>query len=63
MPECIYPLTGLSCVSRVYTDLAVIDVGPEGAVVREAFGVTVDELSNRLGVALGKRQVMRGLLA
>src|SRR5580704_3441006 len=31
--SCTYPLTGLACVSRVYTDLAVIDVGPQGARV------------------------------
>ena len=54
VPECTLPLTGLACVSRVYTDLAVIDVGPGGAVVRETFGVTVDELSERLRVPLGR---------
>src|SRR5699024_4267283 len=42
--ECTYPLTGLECVSRVYSDMAVIDVGPKGAVVRETFGVEVGEL-------------------
>ncbi len=52
VPECTYPLTGIGCVSRVYSDLAVIDVGPEGARVRETFGVGVDELSERLGVPL-----------
>lgn len=52
VPECIYPLTGLGCVSRVYSDLAVIDVGPDGAKVRETFGVTLEELSERLGLEL-----------
>jgi 3-oxoadipate CoA-transferase, beta subunit len=35
VPRCSYPLTALSCVSRVYTDLAVIDLGPTGATVLE----------------------------
>lgn len=35
---CTYPLTGVGCVSRVYTDHAVFDVTPEGFRVREAFG-------------------------
>ena len=55
VPECTLPLTGLACVSRVYTDLAVIDVGPAGAVVRDTFGMTVDELGERLGVPLTVR--------
>lgn len=33
VPECGYPLTGLGCVSRLYTDLAVIDLGGGGATV------------------------------
>jgi 3-oxoadipate CoA-transferase, beta subunit len=33
--RCSYPLTGLACVSRVYTDLAVIDLGRQGAIVVE----------------------------
>ena len=55
VPECTLPLTGLACVSRVYTDLAVIDVGPAGAIVRDTFGMTVDELGERLGVPLTVR--------
>lgn len=52
VPECTYPLTALSCVSRVYTELAVFDVGPEGVVVKETYGITVDELRQRLDVPL-----------
>ena len=52
VPQCSYPLTGLRCVSRVYTDVAVIDVGSSGAVVRETFGVTVDELRKSLDILI-----------
>src|SRR5437867_5576224 len=33
--KCTYPLTGLECVDTVITDLAVVDVSPEGLVLRE----------------------------
>ena len=52
VPSCTYPLTGVGCVRRIYTDLATIDVGPGGAVVTETFGVTVDRLRDRLDVRL-----------
>jgi 3-oxoadipate CoA-transferase beta subunit len=43
--QCSYPLTGIGCVSRIYTDLAVLDVTPEGLRVREmAPGLTLADL-------------------
>ena len=51
--RCTYPLTGVGCVSRVYTDLAVIDITDDGLVVRDmAPGLTLDELQNITGVPL-----------
>src|SRR5690606_23076691 len=50
---CTYPLTGVGCVTRVYTDHAVFDVTDEGFVVRETFGDnTVESLSELTGLAL-----------
>lgn len=43
--SCAYPLTGIGCVNRIYTDLAVLDVTPQGLQVREIFeGLSFDEL-------------------
>jgi 3-oxoadipate CoA-transferase, beta subunit len=52
VPECTYPLTGVGCVSRVYTDLAVFEVGGDEVEVVETFGVSHDELAGRLRVPL-----------
>ncbi len=50
---CSYPLTGVGCVTRVYTDHAIFDVTPEGFAVREAFGDnTVASLAELTGLAL-----------
>jgi 3-oxoadipate CoA-transferase, beta subunit len=50
---CTYPLTGIKCVSRIYTDLAVIDVTPAGLKVVEMFGgIGFEELQKLSGVAL-----------
>jgi 3-oxoadipate CoA-transferase beta subunit len=50
VPECTYPLTGLACVSRVYTEHATFTVGPQGVTVLETFGITHDELSAKLDI-------------
>ncbi|MGW5863258.1 3-oxoacid CoA-transferase subunit B [Streptomyces sp. NPDC055239] len=50
--RCTYPLTGPGCVDRVYTDLAVFDITPQGVVVRETFGPTVGDLAGRLELPL-----------
>jgi len=43
--ECTYPLTGKAVVNRIYTDLAVFDVTPQGLKVRElAPGITFEAL-------------------
>ena len=51
--QCSYPLTAMACVSRIYTDLAVLDVTPVGLVVREmAEGLDFEELQARTGAQL-----------
>ena len=53
LPECTLPLTGLGVVERIITDLAVIDVTPEGLVVSElAPGETFEAVAERTGVPL-----------
>ena len=45
--DCTYPLTGVGCVSRIYTDHGVFEVTDHGLRVREPYGATVDELRER----------------
>ncbi|MEU7882429.1 3-oxoacid CoA-transferase subunit B [Microbispora bryophytorum] len=52
VPECTYPLTGLACVSRVYTDLAVFHIDRGGVTVVETYGTSAAELASRLEVAV-----------
>jgi len=54
VPTCTYPLTGVACVSRAYTDLGVFELGREdGSVgVLATFGTSLDELAARLDVTL-----------
>jgi len=55
--RCTYPLTGLRCVTRVYTDLAVIDVKSDGLHLVEivAEGLSFEELQRLNGVPLKYR--------
>jgi len=51
--SCTYPLTGVGCVTRVYTDYGVFDVTPDGFRVRELFGDnTVEQLEALTGLSL-----------
>ena len=49
---CTYPLTGVGCVNRVYTDYATIMITRDGVVVTETFGASVAELQDRMEVSL-----------
>ncbi len=51
LPECTLPLTGRGVVDRVITDLAVLDITPDGPALRElASGVTADDVWSATGI-------------
>ena len=50
--KCTMPLTGVRCVSRVYTDHAVFLIEPEGVVVRDLFGIAFPDLQDLVEVPL-----------
>ena len=54
--KCSYPLTGIGCVTRLYTDVAIFELGPDGAEVIEMHGgLSLPELEAMTGVPLRSR--------
>jgi 3-oxoacid CoA-transferase subunit B len=55
LPQCTLPLTGQAVVNRVITDLAVMDITPQGWQVQElAPGVTFESVQSQTGIPLMK---------
>ena len=53
VPQCTYPLTGIGCVTRIYTDLAILDVTAQGLKVREIVAdISFEDLQALSGVPL-----------
>jgi 3-oxoadipate CoA-transferase, beta subunit len=50
--SCSYPLTGVACVSRVYTDHGIFEITPVGVRVRSTYGASLDDLRTRTGLDL-----------
>ncbi len=50
--SCTYPLTGLACVSRVYTHHGIFTITPDGVLVDETYGTTLAKLRQLLNVPL-----------
>jgi 3-oxoadipate CoA-transferase beta subunit len=50
---CHFPLTGVGCVTRIYTSLAVLDIAPIGFVLREKLAdISLDALQDLTGAPL-----------
>jgi 3-oxoadipate CoA-transferase beta subunit len=59
--RCSYPLTGLACVDRIYTDLAVIDVTRAGLeVVEMVEGLSLEQLQRLTGAPLAPGAARHG---
>ena len=51
VPQCTYPLTGIACVKRIYTDMATLECTPDGLVLIDLVdGLTKRELEGLVGV-------------
>jgi 3-oxoacid CoA-transferase subunit B len=48
LPHCTLPLTGVNCVKKIVTELAVLDVTPYGfKLLERAAGVSIEEIKNK----------------
>jgi 3-oxoadipate CoA-transferase beta subunit len=54
--HCTYPLTGLACVSRIYTEYAQFLLTERAVIVIETYGIGFEELSSRLDVEVRRVQ-------
>ena len=53
VPQCTYPLTGLACVKRIYTDLATLDCTPQGLrLIDLVEGLSHGELEHLIGLPI-----------
>ena len=51
--QCTYPLTGIACVKRIYTDMATLECAPDGLVLIDLVdGLTKGELEGLMGLEL-----------
>lgn len=55
VPNCGYPLTGVGCVNRLYTEYAVFEIG-EQVLIRSLHGMVLEELAELLGFPVQLKQ-------